>query len=328
MVRPVNHPADFPDVIWAQDLSKQYRGVPALKSLNLNVARHSIFGFLGPNGAGKTTTIKLLLGLARPTGGRGTIFGHDIVRDSLDIRRRVGYLAQNPRFYEHMTARETLRFKMGFFVRGPGVAIEKRISETLELVGLPDKADRPVRGFSGGERQRLGIAQAQVTGPDLLILDEPAASLDPMGRRDVLEVMKRLRERTTVFYSTHILDDVQRVSDTVAILDRGALVAQAPIEELLSGNGETVYTLTLEGHADQAFTRVSEQTWVSGVRVLSENGQTVWQVSVSDDEAARACLFKIVACDESLVVSAFGRKAYDLEDVFMRLVEGGERRAE
>ena len=113
-----------------------------------------------------------------------------------------------------MTARETLRFTARFFYTGPKAAIEERIAETLDLVGLDDKADRPIKGFSGGERQRLGIAQAQVNYPDLLILDEPAAALDPMGRRDVLAVMERLRKHTTIFYSTHILEDVQRVSDT------------------------------------------------------------------------------------------------------------------
>ncbi|HSR14674.1 MAG TPA: ABC transporter ATP-binding protein, partial [Gemmatimonadales bacterium] len=229
-------------------LTKTFKGVEAVRGIDLEVPRNTIFGFLGPNGAGKTTTIKLLLGLARPTAGTAEVFGQDIGRDTLEIRRRVGYLAQDPRYYEHMTARETLRFTARFFYAGPGAAIERRVAETLELVGLEDKADRPIRGFSGGERQRLGIAQAQINQPDLLILDEPAASLDPMGRRDVLEVMHRLRSHTTIFYSTHILDDVQRVSDTVAIMHQGRLAAQAPIGDLLAGaSGETVYLVAIKG---------------------------------------------------------------------------------
>src|SRR5690606_3279025 len=143
------------------------------------------FAFLGPNGAGKTTTIKLLLGLIRPTRGGGTIFGLDIVHDSVAIRAKVGYLPQDPRFDEHMTARQTLQYTAGFFFKGPQAALDKRVDEMIELVGLTGKADRPIKGFSGGERQRLGIAQAEVNYPDLLILDEPAASLDPQGRRDV-----------------------------------------------------------------------------------------------------------------------------------------------
>ena len=325
MPNATHPPVDSTGVINTRGLSKQYNGLFALKSLDLSVPEHSIFGFLGPNGAGKTTAIKLLLGLARPSGGSGTVFGNDIVHDSLEIRRRVGYLAQAPRFYEHMTGRETLRFKARFTYSGPKAAIENRIAETLELVGLADKADRPIRGFSGGERQRLGIAQAQVTGPDLLILDEPAASLDPMGRRDVLEVMDRLREQTTIFYSTHILDDVQRVSDTVAILDRGALVAQAPIEELLAGSEGTVYTVTLEGDTRQAHARVLEQAWVSDIRVRSRNGHTNWQISVTDDGAARTHLLDLIAGDRQCSVTGFLRKKHDLEEVFVDLVEGGER---
>src|SRR5512139_103337 len=131
-------------VIETHGLSKQYKGVAALKGLNLKVAEHSIFGFLGPNGAGKTTTIKLLLGLARPTGGSATVFGWDLKKDSVAIRRKIGYLAQDPRYYESMTARETLRFTAHFFFTGPKAAIEERIRDTLELVGLEDKADRPV----------------------------------------------------------------------------------------------------------------------------------------------------------------------------------------
>ena len=173
-------------VIQTHGLTKTFNGINALTSLDLSVHKNSIFGFLGPNGAGKTTTIKLLLGLARPTSGGGTVFGHDIIRESGSIRQRVGYLAQDPRYYEYMTARQTLRFTARFFYSGPKAAIEARIQNTLELVGLDDKADRPIKGFSGGERQRLGIAQAQVNYPDLLILDEPAASLDPQGRCDVL----------------------------------------------------------------------------------------------------------------------------------------------
>ena len=134
-------------------LTKSYDGVAVLKALNINIRQHSICGFLGPNGAGKTTTIKLLLGLAKPTAGGGTIFGQDIVTESTEIRRRVGYLSQDPRYYDHMTARETLRFTARFFYRGSRAAIEDRVDEVLELVGLANKADRSIKGFSGGERQ-------------------------------------------------------------------------------------------------------------------------------------------------------------------------------
>lgn len=303
-------------------LGKRYKDVVALDSLDLKVAKHSIFGFLGPNGAGKTTTIKLLLGLTRPSNGGGQVLGKDIGTESVEIRGKTGYLAQNPRYYEYMTARETLQFRARFFYQGPKDLLQDRIAETLDMVGLSDKADRPIKGFSGGELQRLGIAQAQVNYPELLILDEPAANLDPQGRRDVLEVMERLRKYTTVFYSTHILDDVQQVSDTVAILNHGQLIAQESLYTLLAGSEGAVYKVTVKGDFSRARSRVEDQEWVSAVNVVTSNGIAQWQVSVANEEAAESQLLRLILEDEGLVVSEFGRKKYELEEVFMNLVEG------
>ena len=310
-------------VIQTKDLGKSYNGLDALKSLDLTVHDKSIFAFLGPNGAGKTTAIKLLLGLIKPTSGGGTVFGQDIVRDSVDIRANVGYLPQDFRFYEHMTARETLDYTAKFYFKGPQSEIDKRANEMLELVGLADKADRPIKGFSGGERQRLGIAQAEVNYPDLLILDEPAASLDPMGRRDVLEVMERIRKYATIFYCTHILDDVQRVSDTVAILNHGELITQAPIEELLKGAGGTVYSVALRGDAEGEYPSVVALPWVSGIEVSQRGDQTIWQVTVTDDATAEDQLLSLLV-SKGLKVADFGLKEYHLEDIFMDLVGGAK----
>jgi len=309
-------------VIRTEQLTKSYGPVKALKSLDLEVAPNSIFGFLGPNGAGKTTTIKLLLGLSSPTSGSASVFGHDIVGDTISVRQRIGYLSQDPRYYTHMTARETLRFTADFFYEGPTRSIDDRVSDTLELVGLTDKADRPIKGFSGGERQRLGIGQAQVSDPDLLILDEPAASLDPMGRRDVLAIMERLRERATVFYSTHILDDVQRVSDTVAILNHGELIVTAPIEDILAGSGGVVYTIELKGDTTTAQRDVSSLPWVSEIQTASTGEGVKWYVTVTNQEAAESDLLRSILASESVWVTQFGRRRYDLEEVFLELVEG------
>ncbi|KPL14974.1 MAG: multidrug ABC transporter ATP-binding protein [Anaerolineae bacterium SM23_84] len=310
-------------VIETHNLSKAYKGVQALKDLNLTVKQHSIFGFLGPNGAGKTTTMKLLLGLIRPTSGSGTVFGQDIVRDSIAIRSRIGYLPQQPRFAGDMSARETLHFTARFFFSGPRPKIEARVDEMLDLVGLQDKADRPVNGFSGGERQRLGLALAQVNYPELLILDEPAAALDPIGRHEVLQVMERLRAHTTIFYSTHILDDVQHVSDTVAILNHGELLAQGPIEDLLAGGDKPVYTLSLKGDARRALARIEALPWVSGVHEVAHDGLETWEISVTDDQAAEAQLLSHVLAGEALTVVEFSRRKFELEEIFMSIVEGG-----
>jgi ABC-2 type transport system ATP-binding protein len=304
-------------------LTKRFGDVAAVEGLGLTVARNSILGFLGPNGAGKTTTMKMLLGLLRPTEGGATVFGLDITRDSEEIRSRIGYLPQLPRFYDHLTARETLRFAARFYYAGPPAAIEERVDAMLELTGLADKADRPVKGFSGGELQRLGIAQAQVNEPELLILDEPAASLDPLGRRDVLNILERLRATSTVIYSTHILDDVQRVSDTVAILNRGRLVAEGPIDQLLAGGSGMAYLLTVRGDGESAAAALTGVPWVSDVSVTAEGATSTLVVGVTDVDAAERDLLRLVLADRGAVVADFRRRAAGLEEVFIGLVEEG-----
>jgi len=311
-------------VINTKGLSKSFGEVLALKSLDLHVPQKSIFAFLGPNGAGKTTTIKLLLGLLKPTSGGGKILGMDILRDSVDIRAKIGYLPQDARFYEHMTARQMLEYTARFFYAGPQTEINKRVNEMIELVGLDGKADRPIKGFSGGERQRLGIAQAEINYPDLLILDEPAASLDPQGRRDVLEVMSRIRKYATIFYCTHILDDVQRVSDQVAIVNQGELITQAPIGELLAGTGDVIYSITLRGDTKSAYSQITHQPWVSGLVTGQENGHAIWQVSVTNEAAAEDQLMGLLVAS-GLKVSNFSRKQQNLEDIFLNIVERSQK---
>jgi ABC-2 type transport system ATP-binding protein len=311
-------------VVYTAGLTKSYDGADAVRALDLVVPRHSIFGFLGPNGAGKTTTMKMLLGLIRPTGGSGTIFGLDIVSDSPDVRARIGYLPQDPRFYEHMTARETLRFAAGFFFSGPKAGIEARVGEMLRLVGLADKADRPIKSFSGGERQRLGIAQAAVHEPELLILDEPAAALDPLGRRDVLAILESFRETSTVLYSTHILDDVQRVSDTVCILNNGEIVAQGSIAEVLAGGSGTAYSVEVQGDFERARSALLSQPWVDEVVVAESGDSAILRVTVSDTQVAESRMQRVLLADDSLVVKEFKKHTADLEGIFISLVEGDD----
>ena len=315
-----------PPVVETRGLTKRFGTLTALDGLDLAVPERSIVGFLGPNGAGKTTAMKLLVGLARPTAGSAQVFGLDVARRSADVRARVGYLAQDPRFYEHLSARETLRFVARFFYDGPTSAIERRIDELLDLVGLADKADRPIRGFSGGERQRLGIAQANVNEPDLLLMDEPAAALDPAGRQAVLAILARLRERTTVFFSTHILDDVQRVADRVAILDHGRLLAYAPTPELLAGDGATTFELGVRGPVDALTAALRAEPWVEGVD-RGEGEDPLLYVRANDVDAAEARLLRVALDVPGVVVRSFRRRSFELEEVFLRLVDDHRRQA-
>lgn len=319
------HPASPTDhVIATVGLSKRYGGAAALDGLDLVVPRNSIIGFLGANGAGKTTTIKLLLGLSRPTAGSAMVFGMDTVGDSLGIRARIGYLAQDPRFYGHLTARETLEFSARFFYSGPTGGIRARIAETLELVGLESKADRPIRGFSGGERQRLGIAQAQINHPDLLILDEPAAALDPLGRRDVLEIMERLRS-TRRSSTRHISSTMCSGSATTSPSCTTAIWWRTHPPPSSSTAGPVGIQVVIRGDARNTLDTLRDLSWVTEVDASSKDGLTSVSVSVAEPEAAEALLLRSVLADDSVVVTSFDRKHFSLEDVFLQLVEGEPR---
>ncbi len=309
--------------ISTKNLSKAYKGSIVLNALNLKVEKNSIFGFLGPNGAGKTTTIKILLSLIKPTAGSAKILGRDIESHSIDIRKKIGYLAQSPRYYGHLTSREVLEFVARFFYKGPQREIQHRINEVLELVGLEQKADRPIRSFSGGEIQRLGIAQAQINYPKILILDEPAASLDPMGRRDVLDIMQRLKKYSTIFFSTHILDDVQRISDSAAILHEGNLIYQGPMEELLSCKGEAIYSARVEGEIGDISKKAARLHWITSYEGKTNDDKTQTLLfKVNNEPLAKKELLRMILESGNINVIEFQKKKYYLEEVFLNLVKG------
>src|ERR671912_51139 len=253
-------------------LTKHYPGVQALTDLTLEVPAGTVFGFLGPNGAGKTTALKVLAGLARATSGEATIAGVPVSAAG-EHRRSLGYLAQDPRFYGWMTGRETLRHAARF--RGVGADRESRIGTLLERVGIAEAADRRTSTYSGGMRQRLGIAQALVGRPAVILLDEPVSALDPIGRKDVLDLMRELKGETTVFYSTHILADVQRVSDHVAILDGGRLVKAAPTHELLNSFTRDILRVVLGGATAATGEAIGALTGVTAVTLVSREGDEI-----------------------------------------------------
>jgi ABC-2 type transport system ATP-binding protein len=226
----------------ALGITKRYGPILALDRLDLTIPRGSIFGLLGPNGAGKTTTIRILAGLARPTAGSATVAGLKVDLDQPELRRRLGYLDQDPRFYGWMKGRELLEL-VGRLHGFDGPELRSRVAGMLEQTGLTAASERRVGGYSGGMRQRLGIAQALLHGPELLFLDEPVSSLDPEGRRDLLELIVGLRGRATVVFSTHVLSDVERICDRVAILDRGRRVTEGPLEDLLAAHARPIYRL-------------------------------------------------------------------------------------
>ena len=291
-------------------------GLRALDGLSFDVQPREFVCVLGPSGSGKTTLLRIIAGLIRPTSGSLT-FGH------VWKQPRIGMVFQQANLMPWRTVMDNIKLPLEVNHVEEQTA-RRNAQEMIELVGLENKADRPIMGFSGGERQRLGIAQAQVNYPDLLILDEPAASLDPQGRRDVLEVMSRLRRYTTIFYCTHILDDAQRVSDQVAIVNQGELITQTSVRELLAGTGELIYSVTLKGDAQSAYSRVAQQPWISRIDSSQDGEQTIWQVSVTDDNTAKDQLMGLLVSN-GLKISNFSRKEQNLEDVFINIIERSQK---
>ncbi len=313
----------MPNAISMVRLTKHYKGVQALTDLTLDVPSGTVFGFLGPNGAGKTTALKVLAGLARATSGGASINGVPVSAAG-EHRRELGYLAQDPRFYGWMTGRETLRYVARF--RGGDSNRERWIGELLDRVGIADAADRRTSTYSGGMRQRLGIAQALVGRPAVVLLDEPVSALDPIGRKDVLDLMRELKGETTVFYSTHILDDVQRVSDHVAILDHGRLVKAAPTQALLGSFTKNMLRVVLGGATSETAAGIRAIGGVELVTVTNEaRGETTYDVTTAEGgSAAVQRSITRFAVDAGLTLISNSEETLDLETVFLRLIDQKE----
>ncbi|HXG23495.1 MAG TPA: ABC transporter ATP-binding protein [Chthonomonadales bacterium] len=219
-------------VIETRKLTKRYRARYAVDALDLCVSQGSVFGFLGPNGAGKTTTINMLLGNARPTSGQGWVLGRPI--GETGVRQRIGFLPEKTLFYPFLTAREFL-CAMGLLAGMSRADVEVRIPKALHLVGLGDRIDERIGSYSRGMQQRLGLAQAILHEPELVILDEPTSALDPIGRRDVRDLILHLKERgCTVFLNSHLLSEIEMTCDEVAILKEGRVAAAGRLNDLLA----------------------------------------------------------------------------------------------
>jgi ABC-2 type transport system ATP-binding protein len=310
--------------ILIEGLVKEYGRVRAVDGLNLAVAEGAIFGFLGPNGAGKTTTIRMLTGMARPTAGRARVAGVDLADDG-QVRARIGYLPEEPAFYPWMSPLEYLEHVARLFGL-PGVERKARAALLLEQVGLAEVSRRRIRGFSRGMRQRLGLAQALVNRPAVLFLDEPISALDPGGRKEILNLIEGLRGQCTVFMSTHILADVERVCDTVGIIDRGRMVMEANQAQLLAQYTIPAFALECEPGSEAPFCEwaagLRRFAWVNAVTVAGSSAR----VTVKDVSAARATLLNEAAAS-GLPLRRYEVVTPSLEDIFLQLV-GEERKAQ
>ncbi len=306
-------------VIQTVKLSKVYRSgfrmkrVRALVDLDLEIEKGETFGFLGPNGAGKTTLIKILMGLASPSSGQARIFGRP-PRDAR-VKSRIGFLPESPYFYEYLTAMEFLRLSAQ--LSGvPGQEAEARVRRLLKLVRMEDAANVQMRGFSRGMLQRIGVAQALVNDPELVILDEPMGGLDPIGRKEFRDIIAKLRKQgKTVFFSTHILSDVEMICDRVGIVIAGRLVNTGRLTEILTEKAESI-EVTVTGVTGK-FRKVLERVAQQSIR----SGDSLLLTVRGDDEVERVMA---IVREAKAKVSAIVPRRKTLEDYFMaRVREAG-----
>jgi ABC-2 type transport system ATP-binding protein len=306
-----------PAVIEATALTKEYAGRTAVDHVDLTVRRGTIFGLLGPNGAGKTTTILMLLGLTEPTSGSARVLGLDPTRDSLEIKRHVGYLPDDVGFYPELTARDNLRYTAALN-RIPRRTADGVVDALLAEVGLEHAADRKVGGFSRGMRQRLGLADALVKTPDIIILDEPTVNIDPVGVTEITALVRRLRDERdmTVLLSSHLLHQVQETCDEVAMFVGGRMVAQGTVEDLAADGRDVGIRLeTRGGSSDRvhavlrdALAHVPGSSW-------TDQGEGRFELRAPTDVRARV-VRALVDADIALVGVELERRS--LEDVYAR----------
>lgn len=292
-------------------VSKAFGSRQIVKDISLNIPEHCIYGFIGQNGAGKTTTMKMILGLLKVDEGEIRVCGKKVTFGQNETNQYIGYLPDVPEFYDFMTPMEYLMF-CGKITGMKKEDAKVRASELLKLVGL-EYANKRIKGFSRGMKQRLGVAQALFHKPKLLICDEPTSALDPLGRKELLDILVKAREETTVLFSTHILSDVERICDKIAFLHKGEIVLQGELEEIRSRYRERDIEVEFQNEVDLGcfVERVPSYKEMDGLKVVYEK--------VSDKDANR--MFSVLA-EQMICPVKFERLEVNLEDVFLEVVKG------
>ena len=301
-------------VLHTEQLTKRYKRRVAVDGLTLAVRRGDIYGFLGQNGAGKSTTIRMALGLVRPTSGRVLLLGHDMARHPHRALARTGAIVEAPAFYENFTGWQNLRM----FASMSGGAERRRMEAMLDLVGLGSRAYDPVRTYSHGMRQRLGIAQALLPDPELVVLDEPTDGLDPQGILEVRVLIRRLRDELglTVLLSSHLLNEVEQLCNRVAIIDRGRLLYEGGVEELT--NKDQTVRLKVD-RIDEAFQLLASDPTLS----VSRNGDDFLYIQAAEERVPQV---NALLVGRGFRVSELAPRRETLEQVFMRLTKGNAKR--
>ena len=294
------------DILTLNNVSKRFGSKQVVKNLTFSVPEHKVFGFIGKNGAGKTTTMKMILGLMKMDEGEITVNGERVTFGQNSTNKYIGYLPDVPEFYGYMTTREYLML-CGRITGMKDADIKQKTEELLEIVGLSEEKKR-IKGFSRGMKQRLGIAQALLNSPKLLICDEPTSALDPLGRKEILDVLAKVKEHTTVIFSTHILSDVERICDEVAFLHEGNIVMKGTLSEIKEHRKSSSVEI-------ECFNR----DHVSRVLAVLPEGKVTGNTSLQYEGGDMGRLMKTLA-DNDIAVQKIEMLEPTLEDLFVEVV--------
>ncbi|MFU8793405.1 MAG: ATP-binding cassette domain-containing protein [Acholeplasmataceae bacterium] len=301
--------------ILTDNLVKDYQGLKAVNQLNLKVPVGAIYGFLGPNGSGKTTTLKMLTGMTKPTSGTIEILGKAVVFGKNESQLDVGFLPDVPGFYDWMNAKEFLMFCGRLFGLADDI-IKKRVADLLATVGLTKSAHKRIGTYSRGMKQRLGIAQALINDPAIIFLDEPVSALDPQGRKEVMDIISKLAGKVTVFFSTHILADVERICDRVVIIKDGVAILEDTIENIKQMTSKRTIDIEFESnHINQMTELLKDKPFIEDI---NQNG-LVLSLDVTDLVEARHQLHKIIYDSHFLIKKMIVREP-SLEEIYLEVV--------
>ncbi|WP_342565259.1 ABC transporter ATP-binding protein [Paenibacillus sp. FSL R7-0345] len=294
------------------NLTKVYQGKEAVNNVNMNIKQGEIYGFLGPNGAGKTTVMKMITNLVKPTAGEIEFFGEKMTSRSYEMLKRMGCIIENPAFYDKLTARENLELHGEYM----GYYDPKALKQALELVNLTGTDKKPVKQFSMGMKQRLGIARAVMTKPELLILDEPINGLDPLGIKELREVFRMLSREygMTLLISSHILGEVEQIADTIGVIKDGVLLEEVTMNEIR--RRDTDYIELITDNSSKAVFTLTNKLGLSNFKVIGTRTVRIYD-QISQLELSKA----LAAADVEL--ESLNRKQHSLEDYFVELM-GGE----
>ena len=303
-------------MIHCENVTKSYKGFQALKGISFSIEGPGCFGFIGSNGSGKTTAIRIMAGLAKATSGRILIEGYDVEKEPEKVAKLIGYLPQNPSFYDYMTGEEWMMFSGKLFGL-PNNDIKIRTERLLKRCGIWEARKRKIGGYSGGMKQRLGLAQALINEPKLLLLDEPVSALDPIGRHQVLELIEELKQDHMIFMSSHILDDVEKTADHILILHKGQLLLSSPKQSLMREYSGTAITFQLLAPNDRIVQAVSREEWAERI----DGSGSSYRVVVNDLEMAKVQLPSIIQ-KQAGIITDYRIEALSLQDIFFKVVNG------